>query len=172
MARRGRRSWHLNSSCADRTIILYHFTTLPALFRADEPITARLLNLGEQWPDGIMPTSDAFPYMCPAVWLTNDPEPGCATGEPGNSVRISVKIPTTDHRLVPYRKALPKILGKANRETGKQLTLQQFAEDLPCDFLQKAFAAWWLYYDRVPLGKIIGCEIIASRQPWWHVETA
>jgi hypothetical protein len=152
--------------------MLYHFTTLPAVFRAGEPMTARLLNLGEQWPDGITPTGDAFPYMRPAVWLTSDPEPGYATGEPGNCVRISVKIPATDRRLVPYRTALPEIVDKANRETGKQVTLQQFAEDLPRDFLQKAFAAWWLYYGQVPLNKIIGCEIIAGRQPWWLVETA
>ena len=163
---KSRRSLHLNHA-----IILYHFTTLPALF-AGEPMTARLLNLCEQWPDGIMPTSNAFPYMRPAVCLTNDPEPGCATGKPGNCVRISVKIQTTDRRLVPYRTALPKLIDKANRKNGKQVTLQQFADDLPRDFLQKAFAAWWLYYDRVPLGKIIDCEIIAGRQPWWLVETA
>jgi len=152
-------------------MILYHFTTLPALFRTGEPITTGRHNLAVQWPDGIMPTSDAFPYMRPAVWLTNAPEPGCADA-PGDCVRICVKIPTTDHRLVPYRKAFPKMLAKANRETGKQVTLQQFFEDRPRDFLQKASAAWWLYYDWVTLGKIIGCEIIDGRRPWWLVVAA
>ena|SRR5713226_2570820 len=134
---------------------LYHFTTLAAL-GISEP---GKFDLSRAWPDGILPmlakTEDQL-WVCdkPVVWLTADPTPGDKGA--GTVVRIAVRIPSTDRRLVTCSRWMERKVGK-----------ERFRDKLKTNPPPYGGAglAWRMYFGPVPLTAITGMAVTPC--PWW-----
>jgi hypothetical protein len=125
-------------------MILYHFTTI-RLIRPDMTPGEAILP-----PEGLV-TSKADDWVPAAVWLTADPKPGRATPET-NCVRITVKIPKADRKLLPF-----------SRLQVSRIVLPKLAPDLQ----ERARRDWWLYRGVVPLERWTALELIEDQEPWW-----
>jgi hypothetical protein len=97
---------------------------------------------------------DAEVWMIPDpdVWLTTDPEPG--GGDEGFCIRVAVKIPSTDRRLITFDKWMQRARGKKQWDAARRETIM--ARSMP----------WRLYFGTIPLAAIVGA--VGCPLPWWR----
>lgn len=128
-------------------MILFHFTTVE-LLRPDMTPGDAIIP-----PEGLV-TSKAEVWAPAAVWLTTDQQPG-RPAPATNCVRITVKIPSTDRRLIRWSRLQASRLVTA------------IPADFSVDLWERARRDWWLYRGHVPPERWAAIEIIRNQQPWW-----
>lgn len=126
-------------------MILYHFTTI-RLLRPDMTPGDAIIP-----PEGL--TIHKADVLTPAaVWLTADPTPGQAAS--GNCVRITVKMPRADRKLIRFAR-FAKALSAVD------------LDHLPPGAWERIKRDWWLYRDAILPERWTDIEIFHGQQPWW-----
>lgn len=136
-------------------MLLYHFTSIAYLRPDMTP------GPGAPRPEGltlgrVQMSLGPEPEIGNAQWLTTDPDAG-AVG--GTCVRLTVRIPSSDPRLVRWHRW-------ARRQYGPD-GLAQVLGKVPPDAAGRVARSWWLYWGAIPLDRFANIEILEGVRPWW-----
>jgi hypothetical protein len=149
-------------------MLLYHFTTLWALGHKDVP------GKGTIWRDGILPGTPEQsgkegiggrlflrqPLNC--VWLTEEEFPLWYEEDEKPAVpeiRITVRLPTVDKRLIRYERWMWEHL---SREVGERLATGM---DTAPGCLAGLWRWWWCYFGTIPRQCIKGEHLAGAFDP-------
>jgi hypothetical protein len=147
-------------------MLLYHFTTFWCAGHENVP------GKGTIWRDGIKPGTppeagrgsrrssfDVMPHDC--VWLTREEFPNgwyVDEGKPAvPEVRITVRLPTSDKRLVQYERWL---LNNLSGERAEDLISTFDAQ--PCGGVWRL---WYCYFGTIPRERIKGTYLAGGFDP-------
>jgi hypothetical protein len=143
-------------------VLLYHFTTVWFLRPDGTPGPGIIPPEGLIGGKGVGQGGEIL--KTEGVWLTADPVPGQAAH--GNCVRITVKIPTTDRKLVRYRRCAPVFEDLLRRDHGW---------DHPTIGVEEAITRvrrdWWLYFGAISPECWVAIDILDRQCPWWLVKS-
>jgi hypothetical protein len=137
-------------------MLLYHFT-LPAR------LYPTLVVLGEHKvePPELLPRAEQMDVSC--VWLTTEGTSSLINdaGRP-SSLRVAVRVPDTDRKLVSFRKWL-----RRERIDPEALV----GNGTPEKFLKRAVREWFLYLGTIPRERVLDIQMLPG-QPWWLTDDA
>jgi hypothetical protein len=104
---------------------------------------------GEGW--GSTRLHRVIPDAPEVVWLTGDPR--TVPSENSFIFRVTVKIPSTDRKLINWPKWRDRHI-----------------PDLTTPFLRSLSKSWWGYAGAIPLSRIVGIELLENQATPWYVE--
>jgi hypothetical protein len=138
--------------------ILYHFSTLARLYPAlVDPAS------GEHRvePPELRPHAERMEFVS-CVWLTTDGTSSLVDdpGPPLHSLRVAVRVPDTDRKLVSYRKWLRRV---------HMDPMRLLKDGMPEQFLKRALREWFLYLGTIPREWVVKVKLLPG-WPWWLVE--
>jgi hypothetical protein len=142
-------------------MILYHFTCPWVFWGADwkSGVNPNKGCLSVETPD-LLPSNrqyadcDVSQWRIPVVWLTTSTETRAAESPNTLRLRLTVKLPSTDHRLHSFAKWWPR----AGLETPLGM--------------KKAVPHWWTYRGTIPARAIVDAQLMLGQRPWWEEEWA
>jgi hypothetical protein len=138
-------------------MILYHFTRLVRLY------PTLMVPLGEHKVEvacpELVPHAEKAEFVS-CVWLTTEGTSSLVSHPGPRSLRVAVRVPDIDHKLVSFRKWLRR------RRIDPEALM---GNGTPEKHVERAMREWFLYFGTIPRELVVGFQMLPGR-PWWLMD--